>query len=73
MIELKKEKGFSTKDEKLQLFKKAIMYDKFRLTKFTSGTISAKISEYNAWVFLGCNNGNVISLKLSKQRSVSLT
>lgn len=71
MIELIKEKSYSMKDPKLQLFKTAILYDKFRLPKFTSVVVSAKVKEYECPVFLGLNNGSIICLKLSKQKSVS--
>ena len=72
MIELIKEKSYSTKDQKLQLFKTNIMFDKFRLPKFTCAAVSAKIKEFEAQIFLGLNNGNIICLKLSKQKSVSI-
>jgi hypothetical protein len=70
MIELGKEKSFSTKDPKLQLFKGTIMFDKFRLPKFTCAVISAKIREYESHILVGLNNGSIVCLKLSRQKSV---
>ncbi len=71
MIELVKEKSFSTKDPKLQLFENRVLFDKFRLVKFNCAVISSKNKEYETNIFIGLNTGNIICLKLSKQKSVS--
>lgn len=70
MIELIKEKSYTVKDQKLQLFKQTIMFDKFRLPKFNCAVISAKPKEYETSLFLGMNNGTIVCFKLSKQKSV---
>ncbi len=70
MIELIKEKSFHMKDPKLQLFKTTILYEKFRLPKFTCVVVSAKLKEYEYPIFLGLNNGSIICIKISKQKSV---
>lgn len=70
MIELFKEKSYTTKDPKLQLFKQTIMFDKFRLPKFSCSIISSHSTQYEASVFIGLNNGSLLCLKLSKIKSV---
>lgn len=74
MIELVKEKTFTTKDEKLQVFKSPILYEsgKNKFAKFTCCTVSAKKREYDYPIFLAMNNGLLIALMLSKQKSVCL-
>lgn len=73
MIELIKEKSYNIKDQKLQLFKSSILFDigKFKLAKFTSVVVCSKFSEFDLNIFLGISNGNIVNLKLSKQRSVN--
>jgi WD40 repeat protein len=70
MIELVKEKSFGMKDQKLQLFKHAVMFDKFKLPKFTCSVICSKSKEYDLSIYLGLNNGCIVTLKLSKQKSL---
>ena len=73
MIELIREKSYNIKDQKLQLFKSSVLFDvgKFKLAKFTSVAICSKSNDYDLNIFLGISNGNIVILKLSKQRSVN--
>jgi len=71
MLELSKEKSYTVKDKRLNiLFKQSIMYDKYKLLKFTCAEISCRPKEYDTSIFIGLSNGHVISLTLSKQKSV---
>jgi hypothetical protein len=70
MIELIKEKSYSSKDQKFQIFEQKVLYDKFKMLKFNCTIISAKPKEYELNIFLGLNTGNIICLKISKQKSV---
>ena len=62
MINLKKEKAYTVKDPKLQLFKQTIMFDKFRIPKFNCAVVSSKMLEYDILIFIGLNNGNIVCL-----------
>lgn len=70
MIELIKEKSYTTKDQRLQLLKNTVMFDKFKLPKFQCAVINAKPREFDINIFIGLNNGNIFCLKLSKQKSL---
>lgn len=70
MIELTKEKSFTAKDPKLGLPKSSIMFDKFRVSKFTSSTSSPVTNDNRIIVYLGMSTGNIIALTLFKQKSM---
>ena len=75
MIELVKERTFSTKDDKLKIFKTASSsFDtgKNKFLKFTCSTISAKKRDYDYPIFLAMNNGLLLTLIISKQKSVNI-
>ena len=70
MIELIKEKSFSSKDSKLGLPKSTIMFDKFRIPKFTSCTSSPLTNDNRIIVYLGMSTGNIIAMTIFKQKSM---
>jgi WD40 repeat protein len=70
MIELVKDKSFSIKDPKFQLFRNNVMYDKVRQNKFNCAITSAKNKDFEFNVFIGFTNGSIVCLKLSKQKSL---
>jgi len=72
MIELVKDKVFTSKDERLQVLKSSILYEsgKNKFPKFTCSTVSAKKRDYDYPIFLAINNGLLVTLILSKQKSV---
>jgi hypothetical protein len=73
MIELIKEKVYSTKDGKIQSVcaKKVNLFDKFRPLKFTSSVVSSRPREYETFIYIGLSNGNILCLNISKQKSVN--
>jgi len=72
MIELSKEKTFTSKDERLQILKSSILFEsgKNKFPKFTCCTLSAKKRDYDFPLFLAMNNGLLLAMILSKQKSV---
>ena len=66
MIELTKEKNFSSKDPKFQTSKQTILFDKFRIPKFSSST-SFPIDN-RLIIYLGFTNGTICSLTIFKQK-----
>ena len=70
MIELIKEKQFNSRDPRLGLPKSTIMFDKFRIPKFTSSAFSPVTTDTRLIIYLGMNTGNIISMTLFKQKSM---
>jgi hypothetical protein len=73
MIELIKEKLFSNKNQKLDMFKSSILYDKSKQLTFTCAAVSIKKREYDIPIYIGLDCGYIICLLISKQRSVKYT
>ena len=66
MIELIKEKNFSSKDSKFSTSKQTILFDKFRIQKFSSST-SFPIDN-RLIIYLGFTNGTISTLTIFKQK-----
>lgn len=72
MIELVKEKCFQSKDQKLQMVKQTILFNKFSIPKFTCSCPSSITNDNKMVIYLGMSNGNIIAMTLFKQKSVRM-
>ena len=70
MIELQKEKNYSSKDPKLNITKHVIMFDKSKITKFNCSCNCTQLGDNRIVIYLGMTNGNIIALTLYKQRKM---
>jgi hypothetical protein len=70
MIELIKDKLFTNKNPKLDIFKSNIFYDKSKQLTFTCAAVSLKKRDYEIPIYLGLDCGYIICLIISKQKSV---
>ena len=68
MIALEIEKEYSAKDSKFQPSNKTILFDKFRISKF-SCSCNSKIDN-KIIIYLGMSNGNIITIGLYKQKNI---
>ena len=70
MIELQKEKTYSSKDPKLSITKQVIMFDKSKSVKFNCSCNCSQLGDNRIVIYLGMTNGNIIALTLYKQRNM---
>jgi len=68
MIALEIEKEYLSKDPKFQPSNKTILFDKFRISKFTC-SCNTKIDN-KIIIYLGMSNGNIASITLFKQKNI---
>jgi WD40 repeat protein len=66
MIELQKEKFFSSKDPKFQSQKPTILFDKFRIQKFSSCTTIS--IDTRLIIYIGFSTGEIYSITIFKQK-----
>ena len=71
MIELQKEKNYSSKDPKLNITKQVIMFDKSKAIKFNCSCNCSQMGDNRIVIYLGMTNGNIVALTLYKQRKMS--
>ena len=70
MIELQKEKNYSSKDPKLNITKHVIMFDKSKAIKFNCSCNCSQLGDNRIVIYLGMTNGNIVALTLYKQRKM---
>ena len=68
MIDLIKEKTYSAKDPKLNTNKQTIMFDKFRIAKFSAVCSSDEFKDGRIVVYIGLTNGTIFALTLFKSK-----
>ena len=68
MIALEIEKEYLSKDPKFQPSNKTVLFDKFRISKFTC-SCSTKIDN-KIIIYLGMSNANIASIGLFKQKNI---
>ena len=66
MIELQKEKNYSSKDPKLNITKQVIMFDKSKAVKFNCSCNCSQLGDNRIVIYLGMTNGNIVALTLYK-------
>ena len=71
MIELQKEKNYTSKDPKLNITKQVIMFDKSKTIKFNCSCNCSQMGDNRIVIYLGMTNGNIVALTLYKQRKMS--